>query len=133
MRKLITTALAVTVATTSLTSFAGAAEARRRHDGDRDRYERHWDRGDRHHRRHRGNDDGAAIAAGVIGLVLGAAIASSNQSSGPSYAPTYSGGYRQSYEGYSDYDRACASRYWSYDPADGTYLAVDGYRYRCTL
>lgn len=132
MRRIMSAVLAGTMAATSLVSFSSEAAA-----GDRrGRYERNWD-GDRHHRRHRDNDDdGAAIAAGVIGLILGAAIASSAQPSAPVYQPRYSGGGYDGYDRYdgdSSYDRACAAKYWSYDPSSGTYLAANGYRYQCQL
>ena len=121
MRKLISTVMAATLAVTSLTAFAGTASARDwdRHDRNH-RYERYDDnrhayrKGYRHGQRN--NNDGAAIAAGVIGLALGAAIVSSNQ-------PTYG----------NSYDRACAAKYRTYDARSNTYLGVDGYRYRCQL
>ena len=128
MRKIISAVLATAIATTSLVGFTGAASAYDRNH----RSERHWDNG---HRRHNDRDnDGAAIAAGVVGLILGAAIASSSQPSAPVYAQGYSGGYDYDrYGRYSDYDRACASKYWSYEADSGTYLAANGYRYQCQL
>jgi hypothetical protein len=77
----------------------------RRHDGRRNDGRR--DDG----RRDRGND-GAAVAAGVLGgLLLGAIIANETQRNRA-----------------ADY---CARRYRSYDPRSGTFLGNDGRRYRC--
>lgn len=95
---------------------------------------------------------GAGIAAGVIGglaagAIIGGAIASSQAA--PAYGPgvygpgVYGpGGYGPA--GYGPgapvgnvYGRDpnqvsyCASRYRSYDPASGTYVARDGNRYPC--
>jgi len=78
--------------------------------------------GDRRSRdRYRRRDDGAAIAAGVVGLALGAAAAqSANQ---------------RAYAGSESGDRAwfesCSRRYRSFDPASGTYLGFDGNRHLC--
>lgn len=58
------------------------------------------------------DDDGAALAAGILGLAAGAAIASGS-------------GYR------SDWHAYCASKYRSYNPRTGTYLGYDGRRHRC--
>lgn len=81
-RKLIAVATALALAMGALAPAAQAQDYRR-NDGyyggdrhyDRGRHHDRWDR--RYDRSRRGNDDdGEAIAAGVIGLVLGLAIAS---------------------------------------------------------
>lgn len=60
----------------------------------------------------RGGDDGAGVAAGIIGgLLLGAIIANQAQQS-------------RSVE-------YCIRRYRSYDRYSGTYLGYDGLRHRC--
>ena len=65
-------------------------------------------RGDRHHDR---GDNGAGIAAGVIGgLLLGAIIANESQRGAVN---------------------DCARRYRSYDPRSQTFVGNDGRRYRC--
>ena len=84
---------------------------------------RRWQRGQyRQHRRyapryryyrHDDDDNGAAVAAGIIGFAAGAIIGSQVQG----------GGYNS--------HAACAARFQSYDPASGTYLGYDGYRHRC--
>lgn len=64
-------------------------------------------RGGHHH------DDGAGLAIGLAaGAILGGAIAASQAQAQQSAA-------------------YCAQRYRSYDPRSGTYLNVDGNRYRC--
>ncbi|KQT80318.1 hypothetical protein ASG54_06980 [Aureimonas sp. Leaf460] len=114
--------------------------------GDRGYYrgDRGYYRGDRGYR-HR-NNNGAAIAAGVIGLGLGAAIASAAQ---PRYvyrdAPVY---YRDApvryrpapravYAGgrYEPWSRAwynyCSARYRSFDGRSGTFQPYNGPRQFC--
>jgi len=66
-------------------------------------------------------DNGAAAAAGVIGLATGAIIggAIANQQAAPVYAaPSGNAAY-------------CAQRYRSYNPATGTYRGYDGYEHPC--
>lgn len=113
--------------------------------GDRGYYggDRGYYRGDRGYR-HR-NNNGAAIAAGVIGLGIGAAIASANQ---PRYyrdAPVY---YRDApvhyraapravYAGgrYEPWSRSwynyCSARYRSFDGSSGTFQPYNGPRQFC--
>ena len=76
--------------------------------GDRRNYSRY---------RHRRNN-GAPLAAGIIGFALGAAVANSYS------APRYSGG--------TDYDY-CARKYRSWDPYSKTYLGYDGRRHYCRI
>jgi hypothetical protein len=70
--------------------------------------------GDRRYRDYRRRDDGAAVAAGVVGLALGAAIASQNQ--------------RYARRGVASTD---CTRYRSFDPASGTFVGRDGRRHYC--
>lgn len=66
---------------------------------------------DRRYYGHRRSNNGAAIAAGVLGLAAGAAIASS-ANAGSSHA-------------------YCESRFRSYDRRSRTYLGYDGRRHSC--
>lgn len=75
-------------------------------------------------------NNGAAVAAGVIGgLALGAVIAGAASApppppayyAPPAYAPPPSG----------DWYAYCASKYRSFDPASGTFLGYDGLRHPC--
>ena len=95
------------------------------------------------HRRH-GNNDGAAIAAGVIGLALGAALASNhNGYSGRSYSNRsyydhydndrgYYGRQAYSYDNGYDYPpyQTCVTTRWIWDPYIGRRVAVQS-RYAC--
>ena len=72
-------------------------------------------------RRYRRSDDGAAIAAGVLGFALGAAIAGSASDRD----------YYRSRRSDRAWLASCSSRYRSFDPASGTYLGFDGYRHYC--
>lgn len=64
------------------------------------------------YRSHR-NDNGAGLAIGLAaGAIIGGAIAASSAQANRNAA-------------------YCAQRYRSYDPRSGTYLNVDGNRYRC--
>lgn len=66
------------------------------------------------------NNNGAAVAAGVIGgLALGAAAAAAANSA--SAAPRS-----------SDWVAYCSSKYRSFDPSTGTYMGYDGQRRPCT-
>lgn len=78
---------------------------------------------------------GGAVAAGVIGgLAVGALAGAAIAGSQP--APAYGyGGPGQPVGNVYGHDprwvNYCASRYHSFDPASGTYLASDGNRYVC--
>ena len=93
-------------------------------------------------RGYRRGPSGGAVAAGVIGgLAVGALAAGAIANSQPAY------GYGYGYGGYPAYGPGtpvgniygadpnwvnyCASKYRSFDPRSGTYLANDGYRYPC--
>jgi len=114
MRKLLTTGLAALTFASSL-AVAGAADARPR------AYDRYY--GERHdgryYRRHRDND-GAAVAAGVVGLALGAALASGSNGRSRGY---YDRGYYDYGGGY--YDRGY------YAPAPYYYGPPPRYRRSC--
>jgi hypothetical protein len=70
---------------------------------------------------HHGGGAGAAVAGGILGLAAGAMIgAAANQPPPPPMADP-------------DYVAACARKYRSFDPASGTFMARDGYRYPCRL
>lgn len=85
----------------------------------------------RPYRRH----NGAAVAAGVIGLaagaLAGAAIANTpprrtvivEQPVYPYYPAPYTG----------EWYRLCAQKYRSFRASDGTYLGYDGYRHVCRI
>lgn len=73
LRKILTSLAAVAIFATSFSPVEADARDRR---GYYDRGDHRGDYGRRHHYRDRHDDDGAAIAAGVVGLVLGLAIAS---------------------------------------------------------
>jgi hypothetical protein len=88
--------------------------------GRRGHYDRGYYGGRRYYRRH---NDGAAIAAGIIGLGIGAAIANSAR---PRYYDYGSG-----YQGGSSHARYCAARYRSYDPYTNTFQPYYGPRRIC--
>jgi hypothetical protein len=79
---------------------------------------------------------GGALAAGVVGglavgALAGAAIANSQPA--PGYYG-YGGGAQpvgNIYGADPNWVNYCASKYRSFDPRSGTYLASDGYRYPC--
>ncbi len=83
------------------------------------RREREW-RSNRY-RRYRNNDNGDALAAGIIGFALGAAILGSQNDASRAY------GYRSDRQ----HVASCRARYRSYDPASNTFLGNDGYRRYC--
>lgn len=79
---------------------------------------------------------GGAVAAGLIGgLAVGALAGAAIAGSQPAYgAPGYGGPGQPVGNVYGHDPRwvnYCASRYRSFDPASGTYLAGDGNRYVC--
>jgi hypothetical protein len=79
--------------------------------------------------RRRGFGGGAAIGAGVAGLAAGALIGGAIASS---QAQAYPGAPVGNVYGRDpNAVNYCASRYRSYDPGSGTFLANDGNRYSC--
>ena len=76
--------------------------------------------------RRRGN--GAALAAGAVGLAAGAMLggALANQAHAQPAPPPPPGTVNPQVAAY------CARTYRSYDPVSGTYLASNGLRYVCT-
>ena len=76
--------------------------------------------------RRRGN--GAALAAGAVGLAAGAILggALANQAHAQPTPPPAPGTVNPQVAAY------CARTYRSYDPVSGTYLASNGLRYVCT-
>jgi hypothetical protein len=80
---------------------------------------------------------GGGVAAGVVGgLALGALAGAAIANSQP--APGYHGAYGgpgqpvgNVYGADPNWVNYCASKYRSFDPRSGTYLASDGYRYPC--
>ena len=77
---------------------------------------------------------GGALAAGVVGgLAVGALAGAAIAGSQPAYG--YYGGPGQPvgnvYGADPNWVNYCASKYRSFDPRSGTYLASDGYRYPC--
>jgi len=124
MKKLISTALAVIIASTSTVGLTGAAEARHR-----DRYYGHnnyyhYD-GYRYRRHHHSNGD--AVAAGILGFALGAIVAGTAQRN---YVRR---DYYQARDPAWDHIRRCENRYRSYDRYSDTFIGRDGRRYYCTL
>jgi hypothetical protein len=113
MRKSLTTAMAALTFGGAIAATAAPAEAR-----DRGNYYRH----DRH-----GNNTGAAVAAGVVGLALGAALASSGNRRSSGY---YNNGY-YSNDGYYGGGYAYNDPYYgdSYY-GRGRYYSEDRYAYR---
>lgn len=92
----------------------------------RDRRDRDWDRRDRwdrRYRRDRRDNDGQALAAGLIGFALGAAIIGSQQERQKAYDR----------RGDTSHIGQCRARYRSYDASSDTYLGNDGYRHYCKL
>jgi hypothetical protein len=79
-----------------------------------------------YYRRRRGN--GAALAAGAVGLAAGAMLggALANQAHAQPAPPPPPGTVNPQVAAY------CARTYRSYDPVSGTYLASNGLRYVCT-
>jgi hypothetical protein len=79
-----------------------------------------------YYNRRRGN--GAALAAGAVGLAAGAILggALANQAYAQPTPPPPPGTANPQVAAY------CARTYRSYDPVSGTYLASNGLRYVCT-
>jgi anti-sigma factor RsiW len=79
-----------------------------------------------YYNRRRGN--GAALAAGAVGLAAGAILggALANQAHAQPAPPPPPGTVNPQVAAY------CARTYRSYDPVSGTYLASNGLRYVCT-
>ena len=77
---------------------------------------------------------GGGAAAGIAGLAAGALIAGAIASQAAP-APAYGYGPGAPVGNVYGHDpqavQYCASRYRSYDPASGTFLASDGVRYAC--
>jgi len=106
MRKTLTAAMAAITLGGAITAAAAPAEARDGHRGGYGGYGGHYYRGGHY-------DNGAAVAAGVVGLALGAALASNSHS----YyydRPYYRSGYYDSY--YAPAYRICESERWVWDP-----------------
>lgn len=87
-------------------------------------------------RGYRRGPSGGAVAAGVIGgLAAGALIGglAAQAQPGPAYGYGGPGQPVGNVYGRDPYEvEYCARRYRSYDPASGTFLANDGFRYPCT-
>lgn len=80
----------------------------------------------------RGGYGGGAVAAGVIGgLAAGALVGGAIASSQPRYGYGPGAPVGNVYGHDPEWVNYCASRYRSFDPASGTYLARDGNRYVC--
>jgi hypothetical protein len=67
-------------------------------------------------------DNGAAAAAGIVGLATGAIVGGALAQQRATAAPVYPAGSAVAY---------CAQRFKSYNPATGTYLGYDGRRHAC--
>ena len=83
---------------------------------------------------YRGDNNGAAIVAGIAGLAIGAALADSGHHSYYRGGYGYSRGSDYGYApGYYDYDegyRTCESRRWVWDPYIGRRVLVTSH-YAC--
>lgn len=86
-----------------------------RHNSERDRWVRNYER------RHRDHDrgDSTAIIAGILGFALGAAIVGSAEQADKARTADAS------------WDAYCAKKYRSYDRHSRTYLGADGLRHYC--
>ena len=121
MRTLLTRGLAALTLATSSLAATTPATAHDWHEG----YEhRNWER--------HGDNTGAAIAGGILGLAVGAAIAGGNHRGGyrreyyerPVYAESYGD------DGYYDEPRVCIGHRTVWDPYWGRYV-VRSFRYGC--
>ena len=135
MRKILSATLAGVTLAASLAATAADARDHRVYSGQRyygGRYAQPY-YGGRYYYRDRNDDDGAAIAAGIVGLALGAALASSSNNryydngyyNGGYYNRGYSGYYDGGYygPGYGYYARPRSCRTTSYwDPYYGGYV-----------
>lgn len=114
MRKALTAAMAAITLGGAVCATAAPAEARP--------YDHHYYGGGRHYGR---NNDGAAVAAGVVGLALGAALASSNHSYNHGYYDRSYGYYGAPVYAYgTDYYRTCETTRWVWDPYIGRRVPV---------
>ncbi len=102
-------------------------------------YNRHY-QGRRHHgrphhyRHHKRKNNGAAIAAGVIGLAAGAIIASELSKNRNRNRQQHYRGHRISHAPHSSgWYRACARKYRSFNPETGRYLTYGGQYKICRL
>ncbi len=114
----MTLASALPATSAPLMNTAGIAEAASANDVTHVQYYGHRGYGNRGYGYRGGgyrghNNNGAGLAIGLAaGAILGGAIAASSAQANQNAA-------------------YCAQRYRSYDPRSGTYLNVDGNRYRC--
>ena len=83
--------------------------------------EREWRRNNYNRYRRGNNNNGDALAAGIIGFALGAAILGSQNDASRAY------GYRSDRQ----HIASCRARYRSYDAGSNTFLGNDGYRRYC--
>lgn len=121
MRKSLTAAMAAITLGGAVFATAAPATAQRYYGG----YDGYGGYGHRDY--HRGNNNGAAIAAGVVGLALGAAIASNH-----SYSHSYNGGYDDNRGYYAPqayaYDYGYSPGYnYSYQTCETTRWVWDSY------
>lgn len=145
-KKLSITFLTAATALAPLTVTADAGDRRgdrqhfRNHDG-ADRFQNRRDHRQRNHQRviRRHNDNGSAIALGIIGLgaaaIIGGAIANSNNQGviyqQPSSPRPVSGG---RYEPWSNsWFQYCSNKYRSFNASTGTYRGYDGRDHFCVV
>lgn len=113
MRKILTAAVAALSLMGGVAATATSAEARP--------YDRNY--------RHRGNDHGDAVVAGIAGLAIGAALASSNRDRGYYRDGRY---YDRGYNNRGYYSRGYAPRYYDRGYTRGYYAPPRyAYRQRC--
>lgn len=95
-------------------------------------YSQYYRRGYYGGRGYRRGPSGGAIAGGVIGgLALGALAGAAIAGSQPAYGYGPGAPVGNVYGADPAWVEYCASKYRSFDPRTGTYLARDGYRYPC--
>jgi len=91
------------------------------------RRNRYYRRNDRYYRhRHRHNNNGAAVVAGIIGLGALLAITNNNRHYGNAHVYGYQ-------SGSSDWKAGCARKYRSFEWHTGLYTTYSGYKRRCRL